>query len=114
MIAFPTAVPSESPSLLLGPSGTLLKAAAALRQAGAQDVQVAVTHAPLPDGMSALLADTAISRVLVTDSVGPQVRLLRDPRLRVLPVAPLFASALKRIATHQPLTPLLERWPPES
>jgi ribose-phosphate pyrophosphokinase len=99
---------------LCASGGTLIKAAAALRQAGAQDVQVAVTHAPLPVGMSALLADAAISRVLVTDSAGAQIRLLRDPRLQVLPIAPLFASALSRIATHQPLTPLLERWPPES
>lgn len=97
---------------LCASGGTLVRAAEALLRAGAQEVHVAMTHAPLPAGIAALIAEPAISRVTVTDSAGPWILSLRDPKLAVLPVAPLFAAALGRIVARQPLTPLLERWPP--
>lgn len=97
---------------LCASGGTLIRAAAALLHAGARDVQLAVTHAPLPAGIQALLATADISRIIVTDSTGAWINTLRDPRLELLPVAPLFAQAVRRIAQHQPLTPLLESWPP--
>jgi ribose-phosphate pyrophosphokinase len=97
---------------LCASGGTLIRAADALLRSGAREVQVAVTHAPLAAGVAALLAAEGIAQVVVTDSAGPWIQALRDPRLHVLPVAPLFAAAVRRIAGGRPLTPLLERWPP--
>jgi ribose-phosphate pyrophosphokinase len=96
---------------LCATGGTLIRAADALRRAGALDVQVAVTHAPVPGGLQALLGAQGISRILVTDSGGAWIGALRDPRLVLLPVAPLFAQALRRVDEARPLTPLLEDWP---
>lgn len=97
---------------LCASGGTLTRAADALLRAGAREVQVAVTHAPLPAGIATLRAAAGISRVTVTDSAGPWIHASGDPRFIVLQVAPLFAAAVRRLAASQPLTPLLERWPP--
>lgn len=96
---------------LCATGGTLIRAALALREAGAERVDIAVTHAPLPAGLAAVLAETRIARVLVTDSAAWD-NAPREPRLEVLPIAPLLASAVRRVAAGQPLTPLLECWPP--
>ena len=97
---------------LCASGGTLIRAADALLNAGASEVRVAVTHAPLPAGMQALLGCADIAGVIVTDSAGPWLQGLRDPRLEVMSVAPLFAQSVRRIAGRQPLTPLLDVWPP--
>lgn len=101
---------------LCSSGATLRRAAAALRAAGAASVHVAVTHAPLQRGLEAVLADEAIHRIVVTDSVGavahPALRTA-DPKLVVLPTAPLLAEALVRPLRGLPLTTLLERWPPD-
>lgn len=96
---------------LCATGGTLVRAALALRQGGATRVEVAVTHAPLPAGVAAVLAEQQIARFLVTDSAAWE-QPPRDPRLHVLSVAALLGSAMRRIAAGQPLTPLLECWPP--
>ncbi|HMA13009.1 MAG TPA: phosphoribosyltransferase family protein, partial [Steroidobacteraceae bacterium] len=97
---------------LCASGGTLIRAATALRAAGATDVTVIVTHAPLAAGLRALLQAEGIDRVVVTDSAGTHSGLSSDPRLTLLPVAPLFAQVVRRLASQRSLTPLLERWPP--
>lgn len=100
---------------LCSSGSTLRRATASLRAAGAVSVHVAVTHAPLDEGLASVLADGAISEVVVTDSVGgathPALRS-PDPKLVVLSVAPLLAQALMRPLRGLPLTELLEHWPP--
>lgn len=100
---------------LCSTGSTLRRAAAALRAAGAAAVHVAVTHAPLARGLAAVLEDPLIHEVVVTDSVGgvaDQARRATDPKLVVLPAAPLLAEALLRPLRGLPLTPLLQQWPP--
>jgi ribose-phosphate pyrophosphokinase len=99
---------------LCASGGTLVRAAGLLRAAGASSVQVAVTHAPLPPGIATLLAAEDIAHVMITDSTGPWTHSLRAPRLEVLELAPLLGTALRRLAAGQPLTPLLESWPPRN
>jgi ribose-phosphate pyrophosphokinase len=100
---------------LCATGGTLIRAAAALTEAGAAAVHVAVTHAPLAKGLTALLAAPGIAGIVITDSVGTALHA-RAPsegdRLTILPVAPLLAEAVSRIIGRIPLAPLLERWPP--
>jgi ribose-phosphate pyrophosphokinase len=100
---------------LCNSGNTLRRAAASLRSAGATAVYVAVTHAPQEEGLAALLADTAIDQIVVTDSVGAATHPAlnsADPRLVVLPVAPLLGQALLRPLRGLPIAPLLDHWPP--
>jgi len=95
---------------LCASGGTLRRAAASLHAAGAAAVHAIITHSPLREGLDALLADAQIDSVTTTDSIG--VRLDPHPKLTVLPIAPLLGSALARLHTGLPLSPLLTDWPP--
>ena len=100
---------------LCATGGTLMRAAAGLREAGAEAVHIAVTHAPLAAGLAALLATDGIAGIVVTDSVGTAMHgqvPSRHPKITILPIAPLFGQAVTRIISGAPLAPLLERWPP--
>ena len=95
---------------LCATGGTLIRAAEACRRAGAAAVHVAVTHAPLAEGIERLVSSDQIASVLITDSVG-----IRSPlstgKLVTLSVAPLFGEAVRRIIAGKSLAPLLARWP---
>lgn len=101
---------------LCSTGGTLCRAAASLRAAGATAVHAVVTHAPLDSGTAAVLADPGFDGMVVTDSVGVSSHpLLRSAhaKLTVLPVAPLLGQALSRSSQGLPLSELLEHWPPK-
>ena len=94
---------------LISTGGTLLRAAKAARKAGARRVIALVTHGLFMAGSSEVLADPAIDRLVVTDTV-PPFRLpeghARD-KLVILPAAPLLAEAIVRLHDHRALTDLL-------
>jgi ribose-phosphate pyrophosphokinase len=99
---------------LCASGGTLIRAAAALRRAGAAAVHVAVTHAPRPEGVATLLASADIAQIVLTDSVGTALRVDAQSagrRLAILPIAPLLGQAVARSVRGAPLAPLLETWP---
>ncbi len=98
---------------LCATGGTLIRAAQACRRAGAQSVQVAVTHAPMPQGLDALVACEAICGIVVTDSAGIETpaRAAACGKLLTLPVAPLLGAAVRRMMTGAPEAPLLSHWP---
>ncbi len=76
---------------LISTGGTLLRAAQAARKAGAKKVIALVTHGLFMPGAEQMIADPAVDRLVVTDSV-PPFRL--DPKARgkidILPAAPLL------------------------
>ncbi len=100
---------------LCASGGTLMRAADLCRRSGAAAVHAAVTHAPVPAGLAALLTAGSLASVVVSDSVGPGPTAARSSgngmRLTVLAVGPLFGQALRRMLDGKPLAPLLERWP---
>ncbi len=96
---------------LCATGGTLIRAASALRNAGASAVQVAFTHAPLAVGLATLGADPDLARILLSDSVGAALPGVYASRVQVLPVAPLLTQAVARMLRGMPLAPLLDRWP---
>jgi ribose-phosphate pyrophosphokinase len=93
---------------LISTGGTLVRAARAARQAGALRVLALVTHGLFMPGAEAALADAAIERVVVTDTV-PAFRLNAAARTKVdiLPVAPLLAETIRRLHAGDGLTDLL-------
>lgn len=75
---------------------TLVRAAQALRQAGARQVVACAAHGLFVGAAGATLASGAVDQVLVTDSV-PAFRLSPQERqrIRVVACAPLFAQAIR-------------------
>jgi ribose-phosphate pyrophosphokinase len=96
---------------LCATGGTLIRAAEACKRAGAAAVHVAVTHAPLAEGIEKLMSSEQIASVLITDSVGIRLPASTAGKLATLSVAPLFGEAVRRIIAGKSLAPLLSRWP---
>ena len=94
---------------LISTGGTLLRAARAARKAGARRVIALVTHGLFMQGAAEVLADPAIDRLVITDTV-PPFRLAtgaaRD-KLEILPAAPLLAEAIGRLHDDRALTDLV-------
>jgi ribose-phosphate pyrophosphokinase len=94
---------------LISTGGTLARAARAARAQGAARVIAMAAHGLFMPGAAEALADDALERIAVTDAV-PTFRLEGSPTLAkidVLPVAPLVAAAVGRLATGEALTDLM-------
>jgi ribose-phosphate pyrophosphokinase len=92
---------------LISTGGTLLRAARAAKRAGARRAIALVTHGLFMSGAAEVLADPAIERLVVTDTV-PPFRLPSAAATKVdfLPVAPLFAAAMTRLTEGRALDDL--------
>lgn len=84
---------------LISTGTTLRRAALAARQAGARGVVALLAHGLFMPGSEEVLADPAIDRLAVSDSV-PAFRLPPGPvrrKVDVVPAAPLLAEAIRRL-----------------
>jgi ribose-phosphate pyrophosphokinase len=94
---------------LISTGGTLVRAARAAKAAGALETVALCAHGLFVPGSAQALADRALDRIVVTDSVQP-FRLVEGElgdRLEIVRSAPLIAEAIARLATDRPLTDLL-------
>jgi ribose-phosphate pyrophosphokinase len=93
---------------LVSTGHTLLRAAGAVRKAGAKRVIAFATHGLFMPGSAEVVTDPAIERFVLTDSVFP-FRLepgpLRD-KLELLPCAGLLADAIRRMREGRALDEL--------
>lgn len=90
---------------MIDTAGTLTGAANALREAGARDIMAACTHPLLSGPAYARIESSAISKVVVTDSI-PLRRA--SPSVEVVGVAGMFADAIRRIATDASVSTLFK------
>ena len=92
---------------LIDTGGTITKAAAALKKAGAKGVIVAATHAVFSGPATDVLQDSAIDQVVVTDTL-PIPEEKRWDRLTVLPIAPLIARAIHEVFDDGSVTSMFD------
>lgn len=94
---------------LISTGGTLLRAAKAAKARGARKVIAMVTHGLFMPGSAEVLADSAIDRLVVADTVPPfrlDAKAVRQ-KLEVIPAAPLFAEAILRLDANRGLSDFL-------
>jgi ribose-phosphate pyrophosphokinase len=89
-------------------AGTLCNAAAALKEAGAEDVVAYVTHGVLSGGAVARVAGSALHELVITDSIGNHDTIKDVGKIRHLTIAPLLAEAIKRIADETSVSSLFD------
>ncbi len=75
-------------------AGTLCNAAQALRNAGAVDVVAYVTHGVLSGGAVARVGGSALSELVITDSIQPPESISEVKNIRALTIAPLLGEAI--------------------
>ena len=92
---------------LVATAGSLVEAAAALKNAGALDIYAAVTHAVLCGPAIERISHSSIKELVVTDTVFTEPAKSID-RIKVASIAPLLAEAIKRIHNEQSVSSLFD------
>lgn len=93
---------------MISTGGTLLRAAQAARRAGARRVLALATHGLFSADAASVLADPAIDRIFITDTV-TELRLPPGPardKIDVISAAPLLAETISRLHRHRSLEDL--------
>jgi ribose-phosphate pyrophosphokinase len=94
---------------LISTGTTMVRAAGACRELGAQRVLAAATHGLFVGDAEKVIGEGALEKVVITDSVPPfrlDPQLLRS-KIVVLEAAPLFAEAIGRIHAGGSIVELL-------
>jgi ribose-phosphate pyrophosphokinase len=89
-------------------AGTLCNAAAALKAQGAEEVVAYVTHGVLSGGAAARVNASALSELVVTDSIYAGEPDAPGGKIRRLTIAPLLAEAIRRIADESSVSSLFD------
>jgi ribose-phosphate pyrophosphokinase len=92
---------------MISTAGSVVGAAAVAKQHGARAVYACVTHGVLCDPAIDRIRDSALSKVVISDTIplAPEKQL---PNIQVLSVAPLLADAIKRIHANESVSALFE------
>jgi len=89
-------------------AGTLCNAAAALLEAGAEGVVAYVSHGVLSGGAVARVEASALTELVITDSIGVPPAVREANKIRTLTIAPLLAEAIRRIADETSVSSLFD------
>ncbi len=89
-------------------AGTLCNAAAALREAGATEAIAYITHGVLSGGAVARVDGSALTELVITDSIGASPAVTEAKKIRLLTIAPLLAEAIRRIADESSVSSLFD------
>lgn len=93
---------------LVATAGTLVEAAAALKDAGAKKVFAAATHAVLSGPAIERIGNSELEELIVTDTIPiPKAKMI--PRIKVLSVGPLLGQAIERIHYEKSISVLFDK-----
>lgn len=89
-------------------AGTLCNAGQALMEHGAKSVGAYVTHGVLSGGAVARVGSSALSELVVTDSIAATEAVRVSQSIRSLTIAPLIGEAMRRIADESSVSSLFD------
>ena len=89
-------------------AGTLCNAAGALKAAGALGVVAYCSHGVLSGGAIARVEGSALTELVVTDSILAPETMASSTKVRQLTIAPLVGEAIKRIADESSVSSLFD------
>lgn len=94
---------------MIDTGGSVVQGAEQLMKRGATQVVASCTHAVLSGNAAQRLQDSVMSEVIVMDTI-PLPATKRFPKLTVLPSAPLFGEAIRRIHLNESVSELFTKW----
>ncbi len=89
-------------------AGTLCNAAKALIENGAKSVRAFITHGVLSASAVEKVESSDLSELYITDTISNASKLAKSSKIKILPIAPIFAEAINRIATEKSVSSLFE------
>ena len=88
--------------------GTLCNAAQALLDNGASSVAAYITHGVLSGGAVARVNGSALTELVITDTILPTDAAKDSSKIRILTIAPLIGEAVRRIADESSVSSLFD------
>lgn len=92
---------------IIATAGSLVEAAGALKNAGAKDIYATITHPVLCGPAVERITASSLKELVVTDTI-PIEESKMIGKIKVLSLAPLLASAIKRIHDEESISILFE------
>jgi ribose-phosphate pyrophosphokinase len=89
-------------------AGTLCNAAAALMEAGAEEVIAYCTHGVLSGAAVSRVDKSVLGELVITDTIAAYEAAAVSTKVRILPIAPLLAEAIRRIADESSVSSLFD------
>ena len=93
---------------IIDSSGTIVNAAKALKDRGAKDVYVYVTHGVLSGEAVQKIKKSLIKKLVITDSIDNIIKVKRAQNIEVLTVSNLMGEAIKRISNSTSVSDLFK------
>ena len=89
---------------MIDTAGTLCKAADVLSEKGAASVSACATHGILSGEALDRIHASALQKVFITDTI-PHPELADDPKIKIVSMAPVFASIIDKVYNYEPISP---------
>ena len=93
---------------IIDSAGTIVNAAKALKDRGAKDVYVYVTHGVLSGEAIQKIKKSLIKKLVITDSIDNITKVKRAQNIEVLTVSNLMGEAIKRISNSTSVSDLFK------
>ena len=89
-------------------AGTLCNAAEALIKSGAASVYAYITHGVLSGKALQRIQDSALTTLVITDTICPTAEVLTVPKIKIVSIASLLAEAIRRISEETSVSSLFD------
>ena len=93
---------------IIDSAGTIVNAAKALKDKGAKDVYVYITHAVLSGNAVDKIIKSEVKKLIITDSIDNSKKLKKSNKIQVVSIAPMMAEAMKRISNSTSVSSLFK------
>jgi len=93
---------------IIDSGGTIVSAAKALRDKGAKEIYVYITHAVLSGSAVDKIKKSQIKKLIITDTIDNSKKIKISKKIEVISIAPMISEAMKRIANSTSVSSLFK------
>ena len=93
---------------IIDSGGTIVNAAKALKQRGAKEVYVYITHGVLSGDAVKKIKNSFIKNLVITDTIDNSQKTKNVKNIEVLPISSLMGEAIKRISNSTSVSDLFK------
>jgi len=93
---------------IIDSGGTIVNAAKALKEKGAKDIYVFITHAVLSGEAINKLEKSLIRKLITTDTIDNSKKITKSKKIEIISLAPMISEAMKRIANSTSVSSLFK------
>jgi len=93
---------------IIDSGGTIVNAAKALKEKGAKDVYVYITHAVLSGNAVDRIENSKIKKLVTTDTIDNSKKIVKSKKIEILSLAPTISEAMKRISNSTSVSSLFK------